>query len=86
MVPVLVVLLILYASEKVVVGERVKTKKAADYSQRLFEISGSPSWARTSDKRINSPLLYQLSYRGKVLSCAYTKRFDLHRQPPELKG
>ena len=25
---------------------------------------GSPSWARTSDKRINSPLLYQLSYRG----------------------
>ena len=27
---------------------------------------GSPSWARTSDKRINSPLLYQLSYRGIV--------------------
>ena len=25
---------------------------------------GSPSWARTSDKRINSPLLYQLSYQG----------------------
>ncbi|CAN0559320.1 unnamed protein product, partial [Laminaria digitata] len=31
---------------------------------RHSEKSGSPSWARTSDKRINSPLLYQLSYRG----------------------
>ena len=28
----------------------------------LFE--GSPGRARTYDKRINSPLLYQLSYRG----------------------
>lgn len=26
--------------------------------------SGSPSWARTNDPRINSPLLYRLSYRG----------------------
>ena len=26
---------------------------------------GSPSWARTSDLRINSPSLYRLSYRGK---------------------
>src|SRR5207248_5787499 len=26
--------------------------------------SGSPSWVRTSDPRINSPLLCQLSYRG----------------------
>ena len=25
---------------------------------------GSPSWARTNDPRINSPLLYRLSYRG----------------------
>ena len=25
---------------------------------------GSPGWARTSDTWINSPLLYQLSYRG----------------------
>ena len=25
---------------------------------------GSPSWARTSDLRINSPSLYRLSYRG----------------------
>ncbi len=28
------------------------------------ERNGSPSWARTSDLRINSPTLYQLSYRG----------------------
>ncbi len=26
---------------------------------------GSPTWARTRDLRINSPVLYQLSYRGK---------------------
>lgn len=27
--------------------------------------SGSPSWTRTNDLGINSPALYQLSYRGK---------------------
>lgn len=26
--------------------------------------SGSPTWARTRDLRINSPALYRLSYRG----------------------
>ena len=31
---------------------------------QAFDFIGSSSWARTSDKRINSPLLYQLSYRG----------------------
>ena len=39
-------------------------KRAAEMNQQLFVLYGSPSWARTSDKRINSPLLYQLSYRG----------------------
>ncbi len=29
---------------------------------------GSPSWDRTSDLRINSPSLYQLSYRGRVVT------------------
>ncbi len=29
-----------------------------------FTFFGSPSWARTSDLRINSPSLYQLSYQG----------------------
>jgi hypothetical protein len=28
-------------------------------------VIGSPTWARTRDLRINSPSLYQLSYRGK---------------------
>ena len=28
---------------------------------------GSPNWTRTSDKLINSQLLYQLSYRGMPL-------------------
>ena len=32
-----------------------------------FFMFGSSTWARTRDKRINSPLLYQLSYRGIVL-------------------
>lgn len=29
-----------------------------------LELSGSDTWARTRDPRINSPLLYQLSYVG----------------------
>ena len=29
---------------------------------------GWPTWARTRDKRINSPLLYQLSYRPKKMA------------------
>ena len=39
-------------------------------------MSGSPSWTRTSDKVINSHLLYQLSYRGIILTyenAAYSK-------------
>jgi hypothetical protein len=31
---------------------------------RFVPESGSPTWARTRDLRINSPSLYQLSYRG----------------------
>ena len=27
-------------------------------------LNGSPGWTRTNDPRINSPMLYQLSYRG----------------------
>ncbi len=34
--------------------------------ERLFKY-GSPTWARTRDTRINSPMLYQLSYWGMVL-------------------
>ena len=31
---------------------------------RMENVVGSPGWARTNDLRINSPPLYQLSYRG----------------------
>ena len=42
-----------------------RTKKSpGDDAEASFENSGSPSWARTNDPRINSPLLYRLSYRG----------------------
>ncbi len=41
-------------------------KKAYEFLHRLF-VYGSLSWARTSDKRMNSPLLYQLSYQGIVI-------------------
>ena len=37
--------------------------KKAHSNVGLF-VSGSPTWARTRDTRINSPLLYRLSYRG----------------------
>lgn len=32
---------------------------------------GSPSWARTSDLRINSPALYRLSYWGPDVKKEY---------------
>ena len=38
-------------------------KKGSLRANPLYE-SGSPSWARTNDLRINSPSLYRLSYRG----------------------
>ena len=36
-----------------------------------METNGSPNWTRTSDKLINSQLLYQLSYRGTTLEAGY---------------
>ena len=36
------------------------------------EISGSPTWTRTRDLRINSPSLYRLSYQGTGLKLCYT--------------
>ena len=43
---------------------QVETKKNHDCSW-FFLYSGSPTWTRTRDLRINSPSLYQLSYQGK---------------------
>ncbi len=42
-------------------------RKGAVSPGRGAGMSGSPSRARTCDTRINSPLLYQLSYRGTPL-------------------
>ena len=39
------------------------SKKNHDNRRGFFE-SGSLTWARTRDTRINSPLLYRLSYQG----------------------
>ena len=41
-----------------------KTKGLAGIHQLTPAYLGSPTWARTRDLRINSPALYQLSYRG----------------------
>ena len=43
-----------------------KTKKSACASRLTLVITGSPTRARTWDLRINSPALYQLSYRGRA--------------------
>ena len=39
-------------------------KKAQPVMAGLFLNSGSPTWTRTRDLRINSPSLYRLSYQG----------------------
>src|SRR5215831_10345116 len=44
---------------------------------------GSPSWARTSDLRINSPSLYQLSYRGTT--CNYIGASEVGSNLPRLE-
>ena len=41
-----------------------KAKKSAGANLLTLAFLGSPTWARTRDLRINSPALYQLSYRG----------------------
>jgi hypothetical protein len=39
-------------------------KKIAEAAQGDSGNFGSPAWARTTDRHVNSVLLYQLSYRG----------------------
>ena len=47
--------------------ETDRSKQKRPYiAVRPFFVIGSPGTARTCDKRINSPLLYRLSYRGIV--------------------
>ena len=46
-------------------GVQTRKKGASRPSVTCLErLSGSPSWTRTNDLGINSPALYQLSYRG----------------------
>ena len=51
-------------------------------------MSGSPSWTRTNDLGINSPALYQLSYRGtgagapNSSAAPYVKALRLHKKRP----
>jgi hypothetical protein len=47
-------------------GTEQAKKKPLDLSRGLILLvfSGSPTWTRTRDLRINSPSLYQLSYQG----------------------
>ena len=44
-------------------AQQDKNKKGR-ICMRPFVCSGSPTWTRTRDLRINSPSLYQLSYQG----------------------
>jgi hypothetical protein len=47
-------------------GFKPEIKKPLQFLARAFHNFGSSTWARTRDLRINSPALYQLSYRGKL--------------------
>ena len=49
-------------------------KKPRLHTQGSMKYSGSSTWARTRDLRINSPALYQLSYRGTSLRL-YTRKW-----------
>ncbi len=48
----------------------------------MRQSSGSPTWARTRDLRINSPSLYRLSYRGtREARIIVTRLFTVNRLP-----
>ena len=51
-------------------------KTETEETSKTRAVTGSPTWARTRDTRINSPLLYQLSYRG------ICERAQLYRSAP----
>ncbi len=44
--------------------QKPATDELAGFSMPIRLASGSSTWARTRDLRINSPALYRLSYRG----------------------
>ena len=49
-------------------GSGVEAPERTRFMVRSGVLNGSPARARTSDKVINSHLLYQLSYRGMAFS------------------
>jgi hypothetical protein len=61
-----------------------KNKGVTENPQPLV-LFGSPGRTRTSDQRINSPSLYQLSYRGKIgvpdLACT-SRQFSAKPRDP----
>ena len=61
-----------------------RMQKAQPVKAGLFATtcSGSPTWTRTRDLRINSPSLYQLSYQGKE-AAFYRARLQMSRFPPQ---
>ena len=61
-----------------VVQKRQKRKRPEASASRRRKL-GSPSWARTNDPRINSPLLYRLSYRGIAEPKLYRESVTLAR-------
>ena len=56
-----------------------RQESSLDKHAQLHESFGSPTWARTRDLRINSPSLYQLSYRGTSLPLYFFGGFPVNR-------
>ena len=50
------------------------------YSKHLLLYSGSPTWTRTRDLRINSPSLYRLSYQGIEVGIITAQRVSANVQ------
>ena len=66
--PAILGLAVLVAGNALALGRRTQ-QAPPGFRQPHGEMKiGSPSWTRTNDPRINSPLLYQLSYRGSGFS------------------
>ena len=55
-----------------------KTKKPRKKLARL-SYSGSPTWTRTRDLRINSPSLYRLSYQGSIEGAIMNDFFQIYQ-------
>src|SRR5450830_1013437 len=59
-------------------AQKTKGPRVATRPLLFTTCSGSPTWTRTRDLRINSPSLYQLSYQGSEAEL-YTPIIKLSR-------